>query len=769
MALLEKIVGGEAQAKPSDLNLVPSTTSAVMKDAPVGGRTPQENGVNVPSLISYVSERFQRSLMYRRPYEQLWLQSHRNYRGLYGPDVAFTSTEKSRIFIRVTKTKVNAAFGQLMDVLFANNEFPIAIEPERLPEGVVDSESIETNPQAMQTYPGQQQQGQGQQQPGQPQQQGPQEQPMMPHNGMQPTAQAPHGHIGFPGDGTRPNEPLSNIAEQSFVGQLRQNESVQPGPPISPTAVEVDPALLSAKKMQKKIQDQLRQSNGDKHLRHASFECVNLGTGCIKGPIAVHDVITSLDDSGNPQPMPIKLPKIEAVSIWNIYPDPDARCVEDCDYIVQRHKLSMSQLRNLKTRPGFRANEIDTLITGGFNYLRQWWEPMLQDMPMIQPVEKFEVLEYWGMVDAALLAEFGINEKDIPEELRKADELPCNIWVSGHNILRLIINPFNNGRWPYYLVPYEIQPYTIFGIGVSETMADTQMLMNGFMRLAVDNAVLSGNMVFEVDEASLIPGQDYALYPGKFFRKAGGVQGQAIFPHEFPNTAQANMALYDKARALADEATFPSFTHGNTGVNPSLGRTSSGLSMMMGAASVGIRMAVKNFDDYLLTPVGQAMFEFNKINLDDPELKGNFIVSAGGTDSLMKNEVKSQRLMSMLQMAENPMLAPFMKLPYIIRELARSNDIDPDKSTNTGEEAMRMAMLMQQMQQAMQPPQQPGQPQQGQQQPQPNKGQHQKPKPDPTEHQPPGPGGATLPGQKGFSSNRGNGPATHAPPGHGVS
>ena len=746
MGLLTKVPGGEAQAVAPALNLVPSGVSAVMKDAPEGGRKPQENGVKESTLIAYIADRFQRSLMFRRPYEQLWLMSHRNYRGLYGPDVQFTATEKSRVFIRITKTKVNAAFGQMMDVLFANNEFPLAVEPEHLPEGVVDTVSIETKQQTAGMYPGAQQQGQ--QQPGQP---GQPQQPQTP----------PPTTVGFPGDGTRPNEKASNLAAQSFIGQLRPNESLQDGPPQSPTAVEIDPALLSAKKMQKKIQDQLRESNGDKHLRHAAFECVNLGTGCVKGPIAVHDVIAGLDEQGNEKPMPIKIPKIEAVSIWNIYPDPDARCVEDCDYIIQRHKLSISQLRSLKMRPGFRENEIDDLIAGGYNYLRQWWEPMLQDMPMVQSVEKFEVLEYWGMVDKAMLADFGIKAEDIPKELQDADELPCNIWVSGHSVLRLIINPFNNGRWPYYLVPYEIQPYTIYGIGVSETMADTQLLMNGFMRLAVDNAVLSGNMVFEVDEGSLVPGQDFSLYPGKFFRKLGGVQGQAIFAHEFPNTAAQNMSLYDKARQLADEATFPSFTHGNTGVSPSLGRTSSGLSMMMGAASVGIRTAVKNWDDYFLTPLGTAMFEFNKLNTDDPELQGNFVISAGGVDSLMRNEVKSQRIISLMQMGENPMLMPFFKWPNIIREAVRTMDLDPDKMTNTGEEPMRMANLLQQM---MPPPPQGAQPA--------GKPPHKQGKPgEPTEHSQANPnaGQTARPGEQGFTANKGNGPATHASPGQGIS
>ena len=38
------------------------------------------------------------------------------------PDVQFTEAEKSRVFIKVTKTKTLAAYGQIVDVLFANNK-----------------------------------------------------------------------------------------------------------------------------------------------------------------------------------------------------------------------------------------------------------------------------------------------------------------------------------------------------------------------------------------------------------------------------------------------------------------------------------------------------------------------------------------------------------------------------------------------------------------------------------------------------------------------
>ena len=93
--------------------------------------------VNVSGIIPFVMERYQRAEDYRNNDEERWLRSYRNYRGLYGSDVQFTEAEKSRVFIKVTKTKTLAAYGQIVDVLFAGNKFPISVEPTVLPEGVV--------------------------------------------------------------------------------------------------------------------------------------------------------------------------------------------------------------------------------------------------------------------------------------------------------------------------------------------------------------------------------------------------------------------------------------------------------------------------------------------------------------------------------------------------------------------------------------------------------------------------------------------------------
>ena len=114
----------------------------------------------------------------------------------------------------------------------------------------------------------------------------------------------------------------------------------------------------------------------------------------------------------------------------------------------------------------------------------------------------------------------------------------------------------------------------------------------------------------------------------------------------------------------------------------------------MGAASGTIKNVIKNVDDYLLRPLGEGLFQFNMQFDFDPEIKGDLEVKARGTESLMANEVRSQRLMQFLQVSSNPALAPFAKFQYIIREIAKSLDLDPDKVTNNMNDAAIQAELM---------------------------------------------------------------------------
>jgi hypothetical protein len=631
-----------------------STETAALEDVTEAS----DEKLYVSRLVDIVNERFTKAETSRRQHEEQWLRNYKNYRGVYSESVKFTEAEKSRVFIKVTKTKVLAAYGQITDVLFSAGRFPLSVDPTVLPEGIVGDVHYD---------------------PMDSEQSGEEESP-----------------YGFDGDGR--DLPAGATESSLKLGPMEaklEGKDLKEGMGSSPTSVNYNPAMLAAKRMEKKIHDQLDESEATKQLRSAAFEMPLFGTGIMKGPMAVDKEYPDWDAEGNYIPVTKTVPKVSYVSVWDFYPDPDAASITDCQYSIQRHKMNRSQLRDLKRRPFFRKDVIEDVITQGESYAKKYWEDDLQDYQTDSGVDRFEVLEYWGVMDMKTIEEHDI---EIPEELESADELQVNIWICNDRVIRSVLNPFKPVRLPYYAVPYEHNPYSLFGIGLAENMDDTQTLMNGFMRMAVDNAVLSGNLIFEVDETNLVPGQDMQLYPGKVFRRQGGAPGQALFGTKYPNVSGENLQLFDKARQLADESTgLPSFSHGQTGVS-GVGRTSSGISMLMNAAAGGIKTVIKNIDDYMLGPMGRNFFHFNMQFDFDKSIRGDLEVKARGTESLMANEVRSQRLMQFLQVGANPNLAPWMKSQYIIREIAKSMELDPDKVTNNIEEAQEQAMIMQKQQ-----------------------------------------------------------------------
>jgi hypothetical protein len=652
-----------------ETNMMDSDVSSFIED-----RTNDYNDPKVGTIVSLVEGKFSKAEDGRYADEQRWIRAYRNYRGIYDSDVQFTSTEKSRIFVKVTKTKVLAAYGQIVDVLFGNNKFPITIDPTTLPEGVSEAVSFDpSKPEGMM-----QQQG--------------------------ATTITPEETLPQPGETLQQYRLRLGALEEKLAPIM---DKLEEGHGTTPQSITFFPALVAAKKMEKKIHDQLEESNASKHLRNAAFECALFGTGIMKGPFAVEKEYPNWDEEGTYDPTFKTIPQTSSTSIWNFYPDPDATNMDDAEYVVERHKMSRSQLRALKRRPFFRDQAIDMALDMGESYTREWWEQVMMDGDQETQAERFEVLEFWGYVDTEILLDHDVF---IPKDMRELDQLSCNIWVCNGQVLRLVLNPFTPSYLPYYAFPYEVNPYSFFGVGIAENMDDTQTLMNGFMRMAVDNAALSGNLLIEIDETNLVPGQDLSVYPGKVFRRQGGAPGQSIFGTKFPNVSNENMQMFDKARVLADESTgFPSFAHGQTGVQ-GVGRTASGISMLMSAANGSIRNVVKNVDDYLLMPLGKAMFHFNMQFDFDPEIKGDLEVKAQGTSSLMANEVRSQRLMQLLGVVQNPALAPFAKMDYIIREIARSMDLDPEKVVNSLGDAAIQAEIMKQFQAENPQPQAPAGP-----------------------------------------------------------
>jgi hypothetical protein len=613
----------------------------------------------MPSLCATIYERYQEAKDHKDHFENIWLKSWYDFKGEYNSETQFRSTEKSRIFVKIPKTKTLAAYSQILEIIFAPNKFPISIRPTEVPEGAPEYATLQTGQDNM----------------------------------------AKPADVGYAGD-EKENEQSPQSGGLSSMFHKYFGAKFTPGR-TNPKAPTIKPAEEAAMNMEKVIHDQITENDTAKEIRKAVFEMCLYGSGVLKGPTNFnklqHTWIVKQNGKSFQKTYEGKekvFPLLEYISAWDLFPDPAALTIEEADFIIQRHKLSVRDLRKLSDQPLFNRNAIIELLRRGPNYTLEDYEYILHQSTnnVNSETNRWEVLEYWGVMDRKFALEAGI---ELPEQYDELTQFTINAWVSGDVIMKISINPLEPERLPYFLFPYEENPHEMWGIGVPEKMSTSTQVMNGHARMAIDNLAYSGSVIFDIDESALVPGQPMTIFPGKIFRRHAGSATAAINVVRFPNTTQENLMMFDKFRQLADEETsIPSYSHGATGVQ-SMTRTASGMSMLMGASVLSIKTVIKNLDDFLLKPLGESLFHWNMQFNDDVTIRGDIEVKALGTTSLMMKEVRSQRLMQFLQIvAGSPATAPFGKIHKIIKDIAIELDLNGDDYINDPEEAAIFAQIM---------------------------------------------------------------------------
>ena len=614
-----------------------------------------EDKVLISPLVSKVNGFFQEAVNNRLTWESQAIRNLMSYRGEFTNKFRQSEDENKRVFIRTTTVKTRAAYAQIMEALLANSRFPIMAESTPDPSGVPMYAHIKSEADG--------------------------------ETGEEDTEEETlTGGVGFPGDGKQLNpgatsNNMSFVDDESF--EFKGADLVE-GVDKTGQGVMISPAKRAAEVMDRIIQDQLLECNASTELRKAVFEACLTGSGVLKGVFTEQKIQHTWKD-GVYSPVTVETPKVQFASIWDIYIDPNALVAKDAEWVIERHRLTRKQLLDMKIMPNFDAKAIQKCIEQGANYNTQGFENQVRELDTIPDKSRlWEALEYWGYLSTEEALEAGLEvPADVP-----GSQVQVNMWICGDNVLRLIVNPFLPKRIPYFVFNYEQNPYNALGTGVPETMQDSQSMINGFATLAVENLALAGNVILEVDDTLIQPGQNYDLFPGKVFKKVGGSPGmQAIRSVDIKSTAQENMLLMREFRQLADESTgIPSVSHGQTGVT-GVGRTSSGLSTILEAASLNIKTVIRNIDDDVLQPLGKMLFywnnQFNYKNLP----QGDFDVVATGTTSYTKQEVKAQRIQTFIALSANPALAPIINITTLLRELAKANDMDPNEIINDSTQA----------------------------------------------------------------------------------
>jgi hypothetical protein len=482
-------------------------------------------------------------------------------------------------------------------------------------------------------------------------------------------------------------------------------------------------AQMRADRMKVKIQDQFAEGGWETAFNDFITDLVTFPAAFIKGPVVRRQRVLGwkVNAMGKTVVEPTERlgPECERVDPFYIYPEPGVSTINE-GYLFEYHPLSRMQMSDLIGVPGYDEDAIRKVleIGNGLSWINEDVELQKDEeerkfYAYMKPTTEFDALEFWGKISGKMLREWGLSNEDVPDEAREYD---ANVWLVGNYVIKAVLNYDPLGEKPYAKTSFIKCPGAFWGKGIPEIIEDLQGVCNAAARALVNNMGISSGPQVEVNVERLPPNEDITqLTPWKIWQTINdpvGSSAPAIRFTQPDSRASELMAVYEKFSRLADDHSgIPAYVYGDLNVQGA-GRTSSGLSMLMGAAGKGIRQVVMHIDSDVVKPIVLRQFVYNMRYDEDESIKGDVTVLAKGAINLAVKETVNIRRIEFLNATANPVDLEIIGKEgraTILREVAKglqmsADDVVPsrEKEGYTGRIATRAAMAAAQ-QQAQQP------------------------------------------------------------------
>jgi hypothetical protein len=470
-------------------------------------------------------------------------------------------------------------------------------------------------------------------------------------------------------------------------------------------------------KMRVKINDQFAQGGWANSFNDFITDLVTYPAAFIKGPVVRRQRALGweTDPATNKtvaKPIERIAPEFERVDPFRIYPEPGISDISE-GYIFEHHRLSRMDLSDLIGVPGYDDDAVRKVLEIGNG--QSWISEDVQLQKEEQerkfysynrPTEMYDALEFWGKVSGKMLIEWGLTEDEVPDTAREYD---ANVWVVGNYVIKAVMNFDPLGEKPYAKTSFIKCPGAFWGKGIPKIIEDVQNVCNAAARALVNNMGISSGPQVEVNLERIPPNEDITqIYPWKIWQVTNDPVGSSAPAVRFTqpeDNANTLVAVYDRFSKLADEHSgIPAYMYGDLNVQGA-GRTSSGLSMLMGASGKGIRQVVMHIDSDVIKPIVQRQFVYNMRYDEDESIKGDAQVIARGAVNLAVKETVNVRRIEFLNATANEIDMSIIGKDgraAILREIAKglqmpTDDIVPsrEKSAVSGR-AMAQAALAQQ-------------------------------------------------------------------------
>jgi len=419
-----------------------------------------------------------------------------------------------------------------------------------------------------------------------------------------------------------------------------------------------------------KIQQILEQGDWTDALAECLIDLCIFPYTVVKGPtVRVKPIV---DWIINPRDPTQKTPQMnnkamlcwERVSPFDIYWAPGVSDVQDAN-IIERKRLTRKELNDLLDLPGYDTNAVRAVLSDyGRGGLVDNWDQTDAERAILESRENprfnqsglIACLEFQGYVQGVYLLQAGMDPALISDPIR---DYFVQAWLIGRYVIKVQMAPSPRKRHQYYVTSFEKVPGTIIGNGLPDILTDITTVANATLRALVNNMSISSGPQVTVNDDRLADGEDGEdIYPWKRWHTKSDPFGNntqpAISFFQPQSNAQELMAVYSAFSNLADEmSAIPKVATGTPTAGP-IGRTASGMQMILQGASKVLQNVAANIDRDIIEPMLQNLLDMILLTDTSGLLNGEEKLKVLGVNVAMEKEAELQKKLMFLQLTANP-------------------------------------------------------------------------------------------------------------------
>lgn len=488
----------------------------------------------------------------------------------------------------------------------------------------------------------------------------------------------------------------------------------------------METARIYAERAENKIEDMMVEGGWMEALDQFLDDMMVFKTAFLKGPIVRNKKqltwVQGKDGSYTPQEAQQRVTEWERVDPFNIYPSPWNRSVHD-GFLIERHKLSRGDLNELIGIEGYSEDAIKAVLDSyGKGGLHEWTNidnqrASAEGRDTLSAHQNYsdliDALQYWGCVSGKMLREWGMTEKEVPDDTK---EYEVEAWLVDKWVIKAVINPDPLQRRPYYADGYSRTPGAFWHNSLYDCIRDCQDMCNSAARALANNLGIASGPQVAINVDRLPPGEAITeMFPWKLWQTQSDPMGSSAPAIDFfqpSSNANELMSVFQRFSELADEYSgIPRYMTGLAGGEGGAGRTASGMSMMIGNASKQIKQTISSIDIHVIGPSVERAYQWVLQYDPDAGLKGDLKIVARGALSLVTKEAAQVRRNEFLMATGNPLDMQIIGIEgraELLREASKALNINPDKVVPSGSVLKQRAAMAQMAAAQMQPQALPG-------------------------------------------------------------